>query len=134
MPCLPDEWEPKDFITHSGAVTHSKTFIVSPGQRATIEGHGFNSLRCSRQKKSLGLPAPKDNLTIFPFFVWLCVLVCAVKTSPELWKQRWSARIATDTCPASMTSSSAWWRKETPSCCRKVMHGHLNRLCWQFAN
>lgn len=41
---LPDVWEQKGFITHSRAVTNSKTFIVRLGQRARTEGRGFNSL------------------------------------------------------------------------------------------
>lgn len=44
VPCVPDVWKPKDFISHSRAVTNSKTFIVLSGQRARTEGHGFNSL------------------------------------------------------------------------------------------
>lgn len=36
--------------TSSAAVTISKTFIVSPGQRARREGQGFNSLSCTHPK------------------------------------------------------------------------------------
>lgn len=84
--CLPDVWKPKDFITHSRAVTNSKTFIVSPGQRARIEGHRFNSLSCTLHspKESPCLPGPKDNLTLSLFSLVRCVCVCSKDLSGAL--------------------------------------------------
>lgn len=100
---------------------NSKTFIVGPGPRARREGHWFNSLwftLCTHQKNPTDWTKGYSNYFLLTFC--FCMFVCTVKTYPVLWKQQWNVRIATISCLASMTLSSAWWKKETPSCFRKV--------------